>query len=457
MAYWHMRVSGIPGSILRPTRSVSPGRQGRRQSGEADQGHNERVPRGAVFSVANEGATGMPPRARCVSSGSSERVVVDFDLTEEQREFYSSVVRFAQSELDDDVGSRDMRAEFPRALWKKCATFGIHGLFIPEEFGGQGADALDVILAMEALGYGCRDNGLLFSINAHMWSCELPVLRFGDDDQRRRYLPGLCDGSLIGVQGMTEPGSGSDAFSLTTRADKSSGGWTLHGSKTYVTNGPVADLFVVFASTDRRRGFGGLSAFLVERDTPGLSIGEPMHKMGLRTSPMSELFFDGCTVSDTSCLGPQGAGMAIFNTSIEWERSCILASAVGTMQRQLERCISFANQREQFGRPIGKFQAVSHRIVDMKVRLEAARLLLYKLGWEKARSRKSRPMDAAIVKLVISDAFVHSSLDAMQVHGAYGYMAEDEFERDVRDALGSRIYSGTSDIQRNIIAHHLGL
>lgn len=216
-------------------------------------------------------------------------------------------------------------------------------------------------------------------------------------------------------------------------------------------------MFVVFASTDPERRFAGLSAFLVERDAPGLTVGPPMHKMGLRTSPMSELFFDDCAVPADNLLGPEGAGMAIFNTSIEWERSCILASAVGTMQRQLERCIAFANEREQFGQPIGRFQAVSHRIVDMKVRLEAARLLLYRLGWQKSRSRKLRPMDAALVKLFLSDAFVRSSLDALQVHGAYGYMAEDEFERDVRDAIGSRIYSGTSDIQRNIIAHHLGL
>lgn len=382
---------------------------------------------------------------------------MDFAWSDEQLQYRDAIVRFAQTELNDDVVARDAEASFSHEIWKKCAAFGIQGLPIPEEYGGGGADPLSLMLALEALGYGCKDNGLIFSLNAHMWSCEVPIWRFGNEAQKQRYLPGLCDGSLIGVQGMTEPGTGSDAFSLTTRARQADGVWVLNGSKTFITNAPVADVFVVFASTDPQRGFAGISAFLVDRGAPGLTVGQPFHKMGLRTSPMSELVFDDCEVAEENELGPRGAGMAIFNTSIEWERSCILASTIGTMERQLERCIDYAKERKQFGQPIGKFQAVSHRIVDMKVRLESARLMLYRLGWQKSRTKKLLPMESAMTKLYLSECFLHSSMDALQIHGGYGYMAEYELERDVRDAVGSRIYSGTSDIQHNIVANYLGL
>ena len=352
---------------------------------------------------------------------------------------------------------RDAAHEFAAEGWKKCAAFGIQGLPVPEEYGGQGADALTTILVLEALGYGCKDNGLIFSLNAQMWSCEIPILKFGSEEQKQRYLPGLCDGSLIGVQAMTEPGSGSDAFSMTTTAKPTVGGFSLNGAKTFITNAPVADIFVVFASTDRSMGFAGTSAFLVDRDTPGLEVGQSFEKMGLRSSPMSELVLTDCQVSQDQLLGSVGAGLALFNSSMDWERSCILASCVGTMQRQLEQCIDYARERKQFGQPIGKFQAVAHRIVEMKVRLETSRLLLYKLGWTKAQGNKSTPMESALVKLYLSDCFVNSSLDALSVHGGNGYMTEYELERDVRDAIGSRIYSGTSDIQKNIVAGYLGL
>jgi alkylation response protein AidB-like acyl-CoA dehydrogenase len=381
---------------------------------------------------------------------------MDFEWTDEQRAYRDAVVSFAQAELSDGVRRRDEEHEFSFEAWKKCAAFGIQGLPVPEDYGGQGADATTVMLALEAFGYGCKDNGLIFALNAQMWACEIPLVRFGTDEQKRRYLPGLCDGSLIAAQGMTEPDSGSDAFSLATAAEKAEDHYVLNGRKTFVTNGPQADVFLVYATTDRSSGFAGLCVFIVDRETPGLSIGQPLHKMGLRTSPMSELFFDGCVVPADRMLGQPGAGMAIFNVAMQWERSCILASTVGTMQRQLERCIAHARERRQFGQPIGKFQAVSHRIADMKVRLETARLLPYRLGWLIDRG-KSTALDAALAKLYLSECYLQSSLDALQIFGGYGYMSEYELEREVRDAIGSRIHSGTSDIQRNIIAGLLGL
>jgi alkylation response protein AidB-like acyl-CoA dehydrogenase len=382
--------------------------------------------------------------------------VMEFAWTDEQERLRDQVAQFAADELNDDLLQRDADGAFSPEAWKKCAAFGIQGLPVSEEYGGQGADALTVVLVMEALGYGCRDNGLLFSLNAQMWSSEMPILRFGSEQQKQRYLPGLCDGSLIGVQAMTEPGSGSDAFNLATRADSVDGGYLLEGSKTFITNAPIADVFVVFARTDPAKSFAGISAFLVDRETPRLSVGRPLHKMGLRTSPMSEVFFSRCEVPAESLLGPAGGGMAIFNSSMDWERSCILASSIGTMERQLEECISYARERKQFGRAIGKYQAVSHRIAEMKVRLETARLLLYRLGWLRKQGRVAA-MESAMVKLYLSECFVENSLDALRIHGGYGYMTEYEVERDVRDAIGSRIYSGTSDIQKNIVASHLGL
>ena len=233
-------------------------------------------------------------------------------------------------------------------------------------------------------------------------------------------------------------------------------GYVLNGSKTFITNAPIADIFVVFARTDPAKGFAGLSCFVMDRGTPGLSVSRELHKMGLRTSPMGEVAFQDCEVSAESLLGSPGAGMAIFNHSMDWERGCILASALGTMQRQLEQCVNYAKERTQFGHPIGKYQAVSHRIVDMKIRLEAARLCLYRYAWLKATGKPTK-VDSAMAKLVVSESFLQSSLDALQIHGGYGYMQEYELEREVRDAVGSRLYSGTSDIQKNIVAGGLGL
>ena len=381
---------------------------------------------------------------------------MDFDLTEEQRLLRDAVIDFARGELNDDIVERDRTGAFSRETWAKCAGLGLLGLPIPREYGGAGADAVTTLVALEALGYGCTDNGLIFSINAQLWACETPIARYGTEEQKRRYLPGLCDGSLIAAHGMSEPGSGSDAFGMSTVAEPTDGGYVLNGSKTFVTNAPESDVFVVFATTDRTAGFAGVTGFVIENGTPGLTVGKPLSKMGLRTSPMSELFFEGCEVGEACLLGKPGGGMVIFNSSMTWERSCILASTIGTMERQQERAVAYAQERRQFGQPIGGFQAVAHKLVDMKLRLETARLLLYRLGWL-LDNGKPVALDSALVKLYLSECFLRSSLDALQVHGGYGYMTEYELERDVRDAIGSRLYSGTSEIQYNIAARSMGL
>jgi alkylation response protein AidB-like acyl-CoA dehydrogenase len=376
------------------------------------------------------------------------------ELTDEQQEFQDAVVEFAQRQLGTGPGAQS-ELSF-RERWGRCASIGLQGLPVPLDYGGQGADALTTVLALEALGYGSTDNGFIFALNAHMWAAQIPILRFGTEEQKRRYLPGLCDGSLVAAFAITEPGAGSDALSLSTTAQRRDGGYVLDGTKAFVTNAPEADLFVVLATTDREAGFGGLCAFVVERGTPGSSVGAREHKMGLETSGLSELSFDGCKVPAEQMLGRPGAGMALFNTAMHHERGFILASSVGTMQRQLERCITYARERRQFGRPIGSFQAVSHRIADMKLRLETARLLAYRFAVLMDRGEDKR-LDSALTKLHLSECFLQSSLDALQIHGGYGYMAEYGLERDVRDAIAGRIYSGTSDVQRSLVAAELGL
>jgi alkylation response protein AidB-like acyl-CoA dehydrogenase len=381
---------------------------------------------------------------------------MDFALSAEQRELKEATVAFARRELDQDLAKREDAGEFPREAWRACAKFGIQGLPIPAELGGGGADILTTVLVMEALGYGCHDNGLIFSLNAQMWSLELPLVKFGTPAQQRAYLPGLVSGDLIGVHAMTEPDSGSDAFAMRTRADRDGDHYVLNGTKLYITNAPVSDVVLVFASDPGKPRLAGVSAFLVDRGTPGFTATRSLEKMGLRTSPMGEVVLNDCLVPVENRLGPEGAGMAIFNSSMIWERSCILASAVGVMQRQLETCVDYAGERRQFGQAIGKFQSVANKVADMYLRMEAARLLIYQAAWL-GQQGKPALAQAAAAKLFTSEAWVASSLDAIQIHGAYGYMKESGIERDLRDAVASTIYSGTSEIQRVILARMLGL
>jgi len=381
---------------------------------------------------------------------------MDFSLSAQQRELMEAATEFARRELNHDLAKREDAGEFPRDAWQACAKFGIQGLPVPAELGGAGSDALTTTLVMEALGRGCHDNGLLFSLNAQMWSVELPLVIFGTPAQQQAYLPGMVSGELIGGHAMTESESGSDALHMRSRAERRGDHYLLNGSKQYITNAPVADVLLVYASVQDRPGVTGLSAFLVDAGTPGLEISSGFRKMGLQTSPMGELALTDCLVPAASRLGPEGAGMAIFNSSMEWERSCLFASAVGAMQRQLDACVAYARSREQFGQPIGKFQSVAAKLADMYVRLEAARLMIYRVAWHKQQGR-SAPAEAAAAKLFTSEAWVRSGQDAIQTHGAWGYLKDAGIERDLRDAIAGTIYSGTSEIQRVIIARMLGL
>lgn len=382
---------------------------------------------------------------------------MDFSLTQEQRALYDEIVRFGREILSPGAAERDRDHQFSRELWQRCGEMGLPGLCVPEEFGGVGLDPLSTAIALEALGYGCEDGGLAFSICAHLLACVVPIVRHGSQEQKERYLPGLAQGTLIAANAMSEPGSGSDAYAMKTRAERDGEDWVLNGTKMWTTNGPIADLAVVYAVTDPVKGYyGGISIFLVARDTPGFAAGQTFEKMGLRSSPIGEVVLENVRVPHAAMLGGEGAGTVAFTQSMEWERVCIGAKHAGTMRRLMEKSIQYAKTREAFGTKIGKQQAVAHKIVDMRIRLEATRLLAYKAASGLDRARDIA-LDASSVKVFASEALVQTALDTVQIFGGNGFMTEYEVERALRDAIGSKIYSGTNEIQRNIIAKWLGL
>ncbi|NNE43883.1 MAG: acyl-CoA dehydrogenase [Gemmatimonadetes bacterium] len=378
------------------------------------------------------------------------------ELTEDQKQLQEAAIAFAQGKLGKDMIERDRDETFDRAGWNACAEFGVMGMPVPAEYGGLGLGLTELIAVMEGLGYGSKDSGLLFSINAHLWTVIVPTLQYGTEEQKKKYIPKLVNGEMIGANAATEPDSGSDVFAMRTHAVKDGDDYVISGSKMFVTNAPVADVFALYATVVRALGATGVTGFLIDRDTPGVDVPRPLDKMGLRTSPMAEVVLDECRVGPEARLGKEGRGAAVFDCSMEWERGCILASFLGAMRRMLEESVKYAREREQFGMKIGKFQSVANRIVDMKVRLEAARPLVYRIGQLKDAGKDAR-QEAAVAKLFLSEAFIQSGLDAMRTFGSYGYMTEQELERDMRDGLGGIFYSGTSDIQRNIIARGLGL
>jgi alkylation response protein AidB-like acyl-CoA dehydrogenase len=340
---------------------------------------------------------------------------------------------------------------FQPKRWQALADAGFHGLTVAPEYGGHGADALTIATTVDALGYACTDNGMLFSVGAHVWSAVTPIQRFGNDDQKRRYLPGLGDGSLVGVQAMTEPGSGSDAFSLGTTATLDGDDVVLDGSKTFITNAPVADVFVVFASLDRAKGWAGLSAFLVDKGTPGLTVSSQMRKLGINSSPFGELHFDECRVPVANSLGKLGAGMMIFTHSMDFERTFILGPALGTMRRQVERCAQLAGDTSARTRPL------LHQIVGaMAQRLHVTRLLYYRTAQRRALRKTALP-DAAILKLALSEAWSQSCRDQIDAHALVGRGMDLQSHTDLHDSVGSRIYSGTSEIQRDLVGQQLKL
>jgi hypothetical protein len=382
---------------------------------------------------------------------------MDFALTEEQKAFRRVVLDYATAEIAPLAAEADASAQFCWEGWRKLAELGLLGLHFPEEYGGQAADVLTACIAGEALGEAGVDGGLLLAMGAHTYLCGDTILRHGSEEQKRRYLPRLASGEWVGCMGLTEPEAGSDAAAIRTRAERRGDVYVLNGSKMFITNGPIARVAVIFARTDPDpgSGHGGISAFIVEQGTPGFSAGRELKKLGVRSSVTSELILEDVEVPVENRLGEEGAGFLIALHAVEWDRSALLAPFVGALARALRESAAYAAQRRQFGRPIGRFQAIRHKLADLRIFVDAARLLMYRVAWNKDRGRPLNHLEASIAKLFVGDWGMQAASEALQIFGGYGYMEEYPLERIFRDAKLAQIGGGTSEVQRMVIARIL--
>jgi alkylation response protein AidB-like acyl-CoA dehydrogenase len=373
--------------------------------------------------------------------------------TAEQDRLYEEARDFARERVNAAIAARNGAPYFAEREWRLCGEAGLLGASLPERYGGGGHDALTVAYLVEGFARGCTDTGLMFSACAHLFACAMPIAEHGDEDLKDEVLPRLASGEWVGANAITEAEAGSDVFAMQTHAVHDGDGYLLSGTKTFVTNGPLADSFLVYASTEPAHGYLGITAFVVDGDAPGLTRGEHFAKVGLAGAAVCEITLADCPGRR---LGAEGGGAAIFNGSMAWERACLFALYVGVMDRQLDEVVAFAKERRQFGKPLGRHQAIAHRVADMKLRLDAARLLLRRACALKAEGLECG-LEISLAKLAISEAAVQSGLDAIQIFGSLGIKADTGVATALLDALPSTIFSGTSEIQRDLIAHGLGL
>lgn len=377
---------------------------------------------------------------------------MEFSLTPEQLSLKQQVIEFARNEIVPRVRQHDLDCAFDFESWRKLGEYGLLGLHFPEELGGSHADVMTCVVAGEALGQAGVDGGLTLAYGAHTFLCADTILVHGTEAQKKRYIPKLASGEWIGCMGLTEPGAGSDVASLRMRAEKKSDGYLLNGSKMFITNGGISDVAVVYAKTDPKADHAGISAFIVDKGTPGFSIGANLHKMGVRSSVTSELIFEDCLIPEENLIGVEGAGFLMAMQTVEWDRSTLLAPFLGSTEFLIERCCRFALEREQFGRPIAAFQAIKHKIANLKIFVEAARSLVYRIAWCKDQGRSLNHLEAAVAKLFIGNWSLEPLNDAVLLHGGYGYCHEYDVERVFRDSRLAAIGGGTSDIQKLIIS-----
>lgn len=380
---------------------------------------------------------------------------MDFNLTEDQLIICESIKELCRKKLNENTFEDDEKSNFPLKKWKICGEFGIQGLPIPEEYGGLDQDLLTTALAIRSLGCGCKDEGLVFSICAHMLTCVIPIWQFGSEEQKKKFLPLVASGEMIGGNGITEADAGSDTSAIRTKVTKEDGYYIIDGSKIFVTNGPVADLLIIYAKHPQGMKMLDISAFIIEQETEGFNIGQVFRKMGLRTAPLSEVILDKCKVPAGSLLGRERLGMKVFNHSMLWERIVMGAYHIGSMQQQYDLVLEYANQRKQFGQKIIRFQNIADKLIEMKMRIQLAELMLYKVCWN-YDNNKTNLTEAAMLKLLTSEYKVKNSLDSVQIFGAYGYLKESQVEKQLRDSIASKIYSGTTEIQRKIISENMG-
>ena len=380
---------------------------------------------------------------------------MEFELSQEQKAFFKEVKEFAQNEIAPFTEEYDRKSEFFWDGWKKMADMGLLGLPFPEEYGGSDAGALDTAVAMDAFAAGGGDAGVALSWGAHTIIGAVPIWVMGSEEQKKKYLPPICSGENVSCFALSEPDAGSDAASIKTSAVRDGDDYILNGSKMFITNGPIADLCICIAVTDKEKAGAGISAFIVEKDFEGFEVSRELDKMGNRTSPTAELAFNDCRVPAENLLGAEGDGFyGVGKATLEWERAIMVAPAVGGMEANIERCIEYAKERKQFGRPIGKFQAVAFKIADMKCLLDTSRLLVYRVAWMKDQNIPAM-MEACVCKLFVTESSFKVANEAVQIFGGYGYIREYPVERTLRDAKLGTIGAGTSEIQKMIISRLL--
>lgn len=382
---------------------------------------------------------------------------MEFGFTEEQLMFRETVYKYAKNEIVPLCEEADLKAEFSFEIWKKLADMGLLGLPFPEAYGGSGADVVTCCLAGEALGHAGVDSGHLLALGAHTYLCTDTLFKNGNEAQRKKYVPKLASGEWIGCMGLTEPGAGSDAASLQTTAVKKGDRWILNGSKTFITNAPVCNLCVVYATVDKKLKHAGISAFIVEKGFKGFSTGKPFHKMGVRASATSEVFLEDCEVPEENLLGEVGKGFEYTHETLSWDRSALLAPFVGAMQFAIEQCAQYATDRVQFDKPIKSFQAIQHKLADMKVIMEAAKLAVYRVAYDKDAGLPLNHMHTSIAKAFVGDWGIKAASEAVQIFGGYGYIHEYPVEKMLRDAKLAQIGGGTSEVQRFIISRILSM
>lgn len=377
---------------------------------------------------------------------------MNFTLTKEQELVRQMVRDFAVNEVKPIAAEIDVTERFPMENVKKMGELGMMGIPFPTEFGGAGGDVLSYILAVEELSKVCATTGVILS--AHTSLCASLISENGTPEQKEKYLRDLCTGNKIGAFGLTEPGAGTDAAGQQTTAVLDGDNYILNGSKIFITNGGVADTFIIFAMTDKSKGTKGISAFIVEKGFQGFSIGKKEDKLGIRASSTTELIFENCIVPKENLIGREGKGFGIAMKTLDGGRIGIAAQALGIAEGALEEAIKYMKERKQFGRPISAFQGLQWMVAEMSTKIEAARFLVYKAAWLK-ENKQPYSVDAARAKLYAAEVAMDVTTKAVQLFGGYGYTKEYPIERMMRDAKITEIYEGTSEVQKMVISGSL--
>ena len=377
---------------------------------------------------------------------------MNFQLSEEHEMLRKMVRDFANDVVEPTAAERDEQERFDREIFDQMAELGLTGIPWPEEYGGSGFDYLAYVIAVEELSRVCASTGV--TLSAHVSLAGWPIYKFGTEEQKQKYLKPMAQGKAIGAYGLTEPGSGSDAGAMKTTAKLDGDEYVLNGSKIFITNGGVADTYVVFATTDPQSKHKGTSAFIIEKDFPGFSVGKKEAKLGIRSSPTTEIIFEDCRVPKENLLGEEGDGFKIAMMTLDGGRNGIAAQALGIAQGALDAATEYAKERKQFGKPIALHQGVGFKLADMATNIEAARLLTYQAAWRESKGL-SYGKESAMSKLFAGDTAMKVTTEAVQIFGGYGYTKDYPVERYMRDAKITQIYEGTNEIQRLVISRML--